>query len=100
MQFITHDSFAIYEFIKGSEFNINRFMDPYAVKDFRLRVNEFEFYPDIEIYDEFEDNKLIFFEGSESALISIKLNESGVDIKHNILFHLKWQIILLFKRLE
>ena len=66
-----------YGFIKGSEFNINRIMDPYSVRDFRLRVNDFEFYPDIEIYDEFENNKIIFFEGSESALISIEFNESN-----------------------
>ena len=66
-----------YGFIKGSEFNINRLMDPYSVRDFRLRTNDFEFYPDIEIYDEFEKNKLIFFEGSESALMSIELNDSS-----------------------
>ncbi|WEZ06997.1 SMI1/KNR4 family protein [Priestia flexa] len=66
-----------YGFIKGSEFNINRIMDPYSVRDFRLRVNDFEFYPDIEIYDEFENNRLIFFEGSESALMSIELNENN-----------------------
>jgi antitoxin YxxD len=66
-----------YGFIEGSEFNINRIMDPYSVRDFRLRVNDFEFYPDIEIYDEFENNKLIFFEGSESALMSIELTENN-----------------------
>ncbi|MDG5471412.1 SMI1/KNR4 family protein [Jeotgalibacillus sp. ET6] len=66
-----------YGFIEGSEFNINRMMDPYSVRDFRLRVNDFEFYPDIEIYDEFENNKLIFFEGSESALMAIELNETN-----------------------
>ncbi|WP_054708223.1 SMI1/KNR4 family protein [Bacillus sp. JCM 19041] len=66
-----------YGFIKGSEFNINRIMDPYSIRDFRLRVNDFEFYPDIEIYDEFENNKLIFFEGSESALMSIELNANN-----------------------
>ncbi|WP_409405247.1 SMI1/KNR4 family protein [Priestia megaterium] len=66
-----------YGFIKGSEYNINRIMDPYSVRDFRLRDNDFEFYPDIEIYDEFENNKLIFFEGSESALMSIELNEKN-----------------------
>lgn len=63
-----------YGFIKGSEFNFNRIMDPYSIRDFRLRINDFEFYPDIEIYDEFEDGKLIFFEGNESALMSIELN--------------------------
>ncbi len=66
-----------YGFIKGSEFNINRIMDPYSVRDFRLRINDFEFYPDIEIYDEFESDKLMFFEANESALMSIKLNESN-----------------------
>lgn len=66
-----------YGFIKGSEYNINRIMDPYSVRDFRLRDNDFEFYPDIEIYDEFENNKLIFFEASESALMSIELNEKN-----------------------
>lgn len=65
-----------YGFIKGSEYNINRIMDPYSVKDFRLRMNDFEFFPDIEIYDEFEENKLIFFEGSESALMSIELSDN------------------------
>ena len=56
----------------GSEVgNINRIMDPESVLDFRLRQNDFEFYPDIEIYDEFEEDKMIFFEANESALISI-----------------------------
>ncbi|TDL78984.1 SMI1/KNR4 family protein [Peribacillus frigoritolerans] len=66
-----------YGFIKGSEFNINRLMDPSSVRDFRLRVNDFEYYPDIEIYEEFESDKLIFFEGSESALMSIELNKKN-----------------------
>lgn len=62
-----------YGFIKGAENNVNRIMDTYSIRDFRLRQGDFEFYPDIEIYDEYENGKLIFFEGSESALISIKL---------------------------
>ena len=52
-------------------------MDPYSVKDFRMRMNDFEFYPNMEIYDEFENNKLIFFEGSESALMSMELNDDN-----------------------
>ncbi|WP_430481804.1 SMI1/KNR4 family protein [Rossellomorea marisflavi] len=63
-----------YGSMQGSEYNINRLMDPYSVRDFRLRVDDYEFYPDIEIYDDYEDNKLIFFEGSESALMSIECN--------------------------
>lgn len=66
-----------YGFIKGKSDNINRIMDPYSVRDFRLRQNDFEFYPDINIYDEFEKDKLIFFEADESALISIELNNNN-----------------------
>lgn len=64
-----------YGFIKGSEYNVNRIMDPYSIRDFRLRQDDFKFYPDIEIYDEYEEGKVIFFEGSESTLISIELTD-------------------------
>lgn len=60
-----------YGFIGSEVGNINRIMDPESVLDFRLRQNDFEFYPDIEIYNEFEEDKMIFFEANESALISI-----------------------------
>jgi hypothetical protein len=68
-----------YGFIKGSEYTINRIMDPYSVCDFRTRENDFEFFPDIEIYDEYEEGKLIFFESSESALMSIDLSGGLVN---------------------
>lgn len=60
-----------YGFLKSSEYNVNRLMDPESVRDFRLRVNDYKYFPDIEIYDEYEKNKLIFFEASETALMSI-----------------------------
>lgn len=60
-----------YGFIGSEVGNINRIMDPESVLDFRLIQNDFEFYPDIEIYNEFEEDKMIFFEANESALISI-----------------------------
>lgn len=62
-------------FFNGSKYNANRLMGPYSVRDFRLRQNDFEFYPDIDVYDDFEDNKLIFFETNESALLSIELGD-------------------------
>lgn len=73
-----------YGFIKGSENNVNRIMDTDSIRDFRLRKGDFEFYPDIEIYDEYEEGKLIFFEGSESALISIELTD---DNSSNIFYY-------------
>ena len=66
-----------YGFINGSECNFNRIMDTESIRDFRLRKGDFEFYPDIEIYDEYEAGKLIFFEGSESVLISIELSDNN-----------------------
>lgn len=64
-----------YGFISGTEGNINRIMDPYSIRDFRQRKNDFRYYPDIEIYDEFEEGKIIFFEGNESTLISIEVSD-------------------------
>ncbi|MDT1957741.1 SMI1/KNR4 family protein [Carnobacterium divergens] len=63
-----------YGFIHSEVGNINRIMHPLSVRDFRLRQNDFEYYPDIEIYDEFEGNKLIFFEGNEASLLSVGFN--------------------------
>lgn len=60
-------------FFDGSKYNVNRLMGPYSVRDFRLRQGDFKFYPDIEVYDNYEDNKLIFFESDTYALISIEL---------------------------
>src|SRR5699024_11263828 len=54
-----------YGFVKGSEFNINRIMDPESIRDFRLGINDFEFIQSIEIYHEFENIKLVFFEANE-----------------------------------
>lgn len=73
-----------YGFINGSEYNVNHIMDTKSIRDFRLRKGDFEFYPDIEIYDEYEEDKLIFFEGSESALISIELTD---DNPSNIFYY-------------
>ncbi|MEL7657800.1 MAG: SMI1/KNR4 family protein [Bacillota bacterium] len=62
-------------FFEGAKSNVNRLMGPFSVRDFRLRQNDFEFYPEIELYDHFEDNKLVFFESNLSALISIELGQ-------------------------
>jgi hypothetical protein len=68
-----------YGFINGAFSNVNRIMDTNSIRDFRLRKGDFEFYPDIDIYDEYKKGKLIFFEGSESALLSIELTESNTS---------------------
>lgn len=64
-----------YGFLKRSEYNINRIMGPSSIRDARLKTNDFEFYPDIEVYEDLEEDKLIFFEANESALLLIELSE-------------------------
>ncbi|WP_342472634.1 SMI1/KNR4 family protein [Metasolibacillus sp. FSL H7-0170] len=64
-----------YGFLRKSEYNVNRIMGPASIRDARLKVNDFEFYPDIEVYEELEEGKLIFFEANESALLLINLSE-------------------------
>ncbi|MTH54548.1 hypothetical protein GKZ89_14180 [Bacillus mangrovi] len=64
-----------YGFLGESENNINRLMGPYSLRDARLKVNDFEFYPDIDAYEDLEETKLIFFEASESALLLIEMGE-------------------------
>ncbi|MBZ5517571.1 SMI1/KNR4 family protein [Bacillus sp. KS1] len=73
-----------YGFLKKSEYNINRILGPASIRDARLKVNDFEFYPDIEVYEELEEDKLIFFEANESALLLIALgNEQNNSIYHD-----------------
>ncbi|MEW4024385.1 hypothetical protein CS954_21380 [Bacillus siamensis] len=73
-----------YGFLKKSEYNINRILGPASLRDARLKVNDFEFYPDIEVYEELEEDKLIFFEANESALLLIALgNEQNNAIYYD-----------------
>ena len=66
-----------YGFI-ASDNNANRIMDHISTIDFRLRQGDFEYMPDIELYDEYETGKLIFFEANESAYISIGYSEENM----------------------
>ena len=54
---------------------VNRLMDPISICDFRLRQDDYEFYPDIELYDNYEDGKIVFFEQSLEALFSIEVTD-------------------------
>jgi antitoxin YxxD len=72
-----------YGFLRGSEYNINRIMGPSSIRDARLKVNDFEFYPDIELYEELEEGKLLFFEANESALLLIEISQE----QHNAIYY-------------
>ena len=66
-----------YGFLISENNNVNRIMDPLSVIDFRFGQGDFEYLPDIEIYKEFQNDKLIFFESNESAYISIGISEEN-----------------------
>lgn len=70
-------------FLRKSEYNINRIMGPASIRDARLKINDYKFYPDIEVYEELEHEKLIFFEANESALLLIELS----DNKNNAIYY-------------
>ncbi|MED0770881.1 SMI1/KNR4 family protein [Bacillus siamensis] len=76
-----------YGFLKKSEYNINRILGPASLRDARLKVNDFEFYPDIEVYEELEEDKLIFFEANESALLLIALGNEQGNEQNNAIYY-------------
>ena len=73
-----------YGFISDNKTNINRILDPLSVSDLRLKTNEYEFYVDLDLYDEFGEDKLLFFEANEGVLFSIEITES---MKQKIYFY-------------
>lgn len=57
--------------------SINRLMGPLSCADIRLREDVYEYDPDLEVYELYEDDKMIFFEINEGvyALIELSNNE-------------------------
>lgn len=63
-----------YGFLASSSNQVNRLMDPFSVRDCRLKTGDFAFYPDLDTYDGLAQDKLIFFEANEVTLLSIGLD--------------------------
>ncbi|WP_338631790.1 SMI1/KNR4 family protein [Clostridium baratii] len=64
--------FKGYGFWRGN--NINRLMDPISVIDFRLRRNDYDCFNEnveMEMFKEYEVDKLVFFEADAFTYISI-----------------------------
>ena len=64
-----------YGFLSGDRTKINRILDPMSVADLRLRVGDYEHYEDLDLYKEYEDNKLLFFEANEGIFFSIEMSD-------------------------
>lgn len=60
-----------YGFLNSKEENFNRFMDPNSICEFRFREGQFANDPELELYEEYERDKLIFFEICEGVYLSI-----------------------------
>ena len=75
-----------YGFIGSEVGNINRIMDPESVLDFRLRQNDFEIYPDIEIYDEFEEDKMDWKSSLQDGISETIPLQLGIRLKSNVEF--------------
>ena len=66
-----------YGFLKSENDNFNRIMDPESVAEFRLRTGQFANYSDLDIYDAYERDRLVFFEICEGCYISIGFTKSN-----------------------
>ena len=60
-----------YGFLNSTEGNFNRIMDPGSICEFRFRNGQFAHNAELDIYEEFERDKLIFFEICEGDYLSI-----------------------------
>ena len=67
-----------YGFVKNDAGAINRLIDPLGCADIRLRLDVYEYDPDLEMYETFEEDKLIFFEVNEGVYMSIGLTDGKV----------------------
>ena len=67
-----------YGFVKNEEGAINRLIDPLGCADIRLRTDIYEYDPDLEMYETFEEDKLIFFEVNEGVYMSIGLTDEKI----------------------
>ena len=66
-------------FIYSKEKAINRIIAPEECADIRLREDVYEYDPDLELYEEFEEAAMIFFEINEGVYASIELNNNETN---------------------
>ena len=67
-----------YGFVKCEPGVINRLIGPLGCSDIRLREDFYEYDPDLEMYESFEEDKMIFFEVNEGVYMSIGTNDGKI----------------------
>lgn len=67
-----------YGFVKNDMGAINRLIDPLGCADIRMREDIYEYDLDLEMYETYEENSLIFFEVNEGVYMSIGLSDGKI----------------------
>ena len=63
-------------FIESKHMAFNRIMDPMSCADLRLREDFYEFDPELEGYEIFEEGKMVFFERNDGIYAEIELTDN------------------------
>lgn len=74
-----------YGFVNNELGAINRLIDPLGCADIRLREDVYECDPDLEMYESFEEDSLIFFEINEGVYASIGLQDGKVYMTDEVI---------------
>ena len=63
-----------------SKYNSNLFMHPVTAANFRLMSEEFENFPDIDFYAEYNKSKFVFFEANETAFFAVNIDGTNENV--------------------
>lgn len=66
-----------YGFLRSENYNFNRIMSPRSICDFRCRKGQYNDDSELEIYEDCERDKIIFFEISEGNYLSIGFSKNN-----------------------
>ena len=64
--------------VKNEKMAFNRLMDPDSCADIRLREYPYTYDPDLEMYEEYERNGILFFEVNEGVYTSIGFDDGKI----------------------
>ena len=67
-----------YGFVNNELHAVNRLMGPGSCADLRLREDYYECDPDLEMYEEGEEDALIFFENGDGIYMSIGFDDGKI----------------------
>lgn len=66
-----------YGFLYSKEYRFNRIMSPKSLCEFRFRTGSYSNASDLDLYEDYERNRIIFFEISEGNYLSIGFSQGN-----------------------